>query len=214
MNFLAHAYLGGASQDLRLGGFIGDFVKGPLRAEDHGLPAAVLAGVELHRRIDSFAETHPAFMASKARISPERRRVAGIVVDLFYDHFLARNWAELGAGAGLPPLLEDFSAGLYAQAAALEEGLPARLAGLLPRMRDEDWLASYREAETIAFALDRMSQRFTRPSARQALCGAGAELLRDYAGFEADCRAFLPAAQAFVRSWQVQSFPESRCSGD
>ena len=204
MNFLAHAYLGGASADDRLGGFIGDFVKGPLVAGSQGLDTGILAGVALHRRIDSFAETHPAFVASKARISPERRRVAGIMVDLFYDHFLARAWPEWAAAAGLAPELEMFSAQVYAEAAALGAALPPRLAGILPHMRADDWLASYREAETIAYALDRMSLRFKHPSARQALCGAGAALLQDYAGFAADFQAFLPDAQAFVASCQAQ----------
>ncbi|HET7775024.1 MAG TPA: ACP phosphodiesterase [Azospira sp.] len=206
MNFLAHAYLGGASAADRLGGFLGDFVKGPLAAMPHGLPAEILAGVDLHRRLDSFAETHPAFCRSKARVSPERRRVAGIMVDLFYDHFLARDWpawVEQAGEADFPPVLEDFSADLYARAAGLGPALPPRLAGILPRMRADDWLASYREPDIIALALDRMSLRFSRPSARTALCGAGAELLRDYGGFAADCRAFLPDAQAFVRA-QVQ----------
>ena len=97
MNFLAHAYLGGKVAEHRLGGFLGDFVKGPLDNAPGGLPAEVLAGVELHRRLDSFAETHPAFCHSRERISPARRRVAGIMVDLFYDHFLARDWAEWSA---------------------------------------------------------------------------------------------------------------------
>lgn len=204
MNFLAHAYLGGEVAEHRLGGFLGDFVKGPLEPASGGLPAKVLAGVELHRRLDSFAETHPAFCRSRERISPARRRVAGIMVDLFYDHFLARDWAEWSALAAgdLPRGLAQFSSSLYAQAEALGPALPQRLAAILPRMRGDDWLASYREPEIIALALDRMAQRFTRPSARMALCGAGAELLQDYAGFAADCRAFLPDAQAFARRWR------------
>ena len=93
MNFLAHALLSGEAEADRVGGLMGDFVKGPLPA---GLPPDLAAGVALHRAIDSFADRHPAFAASRARVSPGRRRVGGILVDLFYDHLLARDWADHG----------------------------------------------------------------------------------------------------------------------
>lgn len=202
MNFLCHAFLGADRAGDRLGGFLGDFVKGPLTPGKDGLPAAVLAGVELHRRIDSFADGHPAFHRSRERVSPGRRRVAGVMVDLFYDHFLAREWTALAVPLGLPASLPAFTAALYAEAAALGPALPPRLGEILASMAAEDWLASYREADTVAYALDRMSRRFTRPSARAALCGSGAELPLDYAGFAADFRAFLPDALAFARAWQ------------
>lgn len=204
MNFLAHAYLGGQSLADRLGGLMGDFVKGPLVAGAHGLAPELLAGVELHRRIDGFAETHPAFRRSRARVSQERRRVSGIMVDLFYDHFLARDWARLAGEAGFSLALETFSAGLYGDLESLGAALPPRLAAILPAMKEDDWLASYRDPEIIALALDRMALRLSRPS---ALSGAGAELLLDYAGYAADFDDFLPDARVFVRE-------QRRCPGD
>ena len=82
MNFLAHTVLAGADEADRIGGLLGDFIKGPLPA---GLPPALASGVALHRAIDGFVDRHPAFLASRARVSPLRRRVAGVLVDLFYD---------------------------------------------------------------------------------------------------------------------------------
>lgn len=188
MNFLAHAYLAGPAPADRLGGMLGDFVKGPLPA---GLPEAVAAGVSLHRRIDSYADGHPAFRASRSRVSAERRRYAGVMVDLFYDHFLARHWDEFNAEP-----LQDFTAGTYALLARHAALLPPRLAEIFPYMRREDWLRSYRELASVGEALDSMSRhRLTRPN---RLAGAAGELEDAYEGFERDFRAFLPDVRAFA----------------
>lgn len=192
MNFLAHAWLAGPVAADRAGGLIGDFVKGPLPA---GLPAAVAEGVRLHRAIDTYADGHPAFRASRARVSPARRRVAGIMVDMFYDHFLARHWEDYQPGQSLT----DFTAEQYALLAGLGSDLPPRLAKILPAMRGDDWLASYREAETIARALDRMAARLSRPN---PLPGSGTELLAGYAGFETDFRTFMADACRFAEDWR------------
>lgn len=180
MNFLAHAFLAGADPALRVGGLIGDFVKGPLPA---GLPSDLVEGVRLHRRIDVWAETHPAFRRSRLRVAADRRRVAGILVDMYYDHFLAAQWDRRH---GTP--LVDFTAETYALAAEREAELPERFVRLLPRMRAMDWLASYREMASIAAALDRMATRLSRPA---GLRGGVADLARDYAGFEADFNEFI-----------------------
>lgn len=199
MNFLAHAWLAGESPADRLGGLMGDFVKGALPA---GLPPALAEGVRLHRRIDVFAETHPAFVRSRGRISPARRRVAGVMVDMFYDHFLARHWQRFHA---LP--LERFSAEMYALLDAHAAILPPRLAQILPRMRESDWLASYRSEESIALALDRIAMRLRREN---ALTGSGEELLEDYAGFEEDFFEFIAEAEAFAAGCRALREPSSR----
>ena len=173
---------------------MGDFVKGPLPG---ALSPALAAGVRLHRRIDSFAEGHPAFRRSRSRVSTARRRVAGVMVDMFYDHFLARDW-----GAFHPEPLAVFTAAQYRLLAGAGEALPLRLRTLLPSMREDDWLASYRDADTVAYALERMAGRL-RPG--NPLYGAGVELRAEYAGFEADCRDFLPDARAFAQAfWQAE----------
>lgn len=192
MNFLAHAWLAGPEPADRLGGVVGDFVKGPLPA---GLPAELAAGVALHRRIDSYAETHPAFKRSRARVSPARRRVAGIMVDMFYDHFLARHWSRYS-----PEPLEAFAAGLYRLMAENRSLLPERFAGIFPAMAAEDWLTSYRDADTVGLVLDRMARhRLSRPNTLQ---GGGEELLAEYGGFEADFEDFCADALAFAEAFR------------
>jgi acyl carrier protein phosphodiesterase len=193
MNFLAHAFLAGPLAADRVGGVIGDFVKGRLDPLPPGLDAALAAGVMLHRRIDSYADTHPAFRRSRARVSAERRRVGGIMVDLFYDHFLARHWAQFSAQS-----LVEFTTHTYQLIEHHPEPLPESFLPVFARMAARDWMASYGEAENVALALDRMAEfRLRRPN---PLGGAGEELLRDYAGFEADFFDFLPDALAFAAS--------------
>lgn len=189
MNFLAHAWLAGDAPADRLGGLMGDFVKGPLPA---GLPPDIAEGVRLHRAIDSFADTHPAFRSACARVPPERRRAAGILVDMFFDHFLARRWDEFSA---VP--LPHFTAAAYRLMAAHHALLPPRLQRILPWMREDDWLASYAEVDSVAYALERMSQRLSRPG---LLAGAGSVLRQEYPALEADFLAFLPDALRFVET--------------
>lgn len=183
MNFLAHAFLAGNDPALRVGGLIGDFVKGPLPA---GLPPDLAEGVRLHRRIDAWAETHPAFRRSRARVDTARRRYAGILVDMFYDHFLAAHWGRHHERA-----LAEYTAETYAFVADREAELPPRFARLFPRMRSMDWLASYRDPASVGAALDRMATRLTRP---EGLVGGVGELLRDYAGFADDFAVFIDDA--------------------
>ncbi len=193
MNYLAHAFLAGPLASDRVGGVIGDFVKGRLDPLPAGLSAALAAGVMLHRRVDSYADGHPAFLRSRARVSPERRRVSGIMVDLFYDHFLARHWACFSDQA-----LREFTAQTYHILECHPEPLPEAFLPVLARMAADDWMAAYAEVAHVARALDRMAEfRLRRPN---PLGGAGEELVRDYAGFEADFLDFLPDAIAFCAS--------------
>lgn len=189
MNYLAHALLAGDRPADRLGGLIGDFVKGPLPA---GLPPDIAAGVALHRAIDAYADTHSAFRRSRTRVSSERRRVAGIMVDMFYDHFLARHWSVFSDES-----LEVFAARMYRLMGEHAPLLPPRLAAILPRMRADDWLSAYRSPDAIAAALDRMALRLRRPN---PLAGSGVELVAQYAAFEADFFVFIADARAFAAS--------------
>ena len=194
MNFLAHALLAGDAAADRIGGLLGDFVKGPLPA---GLPPDLAAGVALHRAIDSFADRHPAFIASRARISPLRRRVGGVLVDLFYDHLLARDWGEYGSGT-----LEDYTAQLYAALDDFAAVLPEKAQDVAARMRTYDWLTSYRHVEAVGEAIDRMAVYRLRRA--NPLAGGIEEFLADPAGFLDDFRAFLPDALSFASAWRAR----------
>lgn len=195
MNFLAHLLLGSDSPEQALGSVLGDFVKGDLAQS--ALPPAVQQGVWLHRQIDAFTDVHPVFLQSKARISPQRRRYAGIMIDLFYDHFLARHWASFSAQA-----LPQFTARMYADLAAQEALMPATAKPILQRMAAMDWLGSYADLSSVHTALNNMAVHRLRPG--NPLGGAAHELEADYSGFEADFWAFMPQAQGFVQALQQE----------
>ena len=188
MNYLAHAYLAGDADSDRLGGLLGDFVKGPLPC---GLPPDLAAGVALHRRIDSYADTHPAFQRSRARVSPARRRYAGVMVDMFYDHLLASHWEAYSSQA-----LTQYSLGVYDLLDANAALLPERLGQVRVWMRKDDWLGSYRTVAGVGEALDRIARhRLSRPG---SLPGAVEELAGDYQGFKADFLEFMSDAIAMT----------------
>lgn len=189
MNYLAHLYLSEPDDDALLGSLMGDFVKGPLDGR-HG--AAVTHGIALHRRIDSFTDAHPVVRASKARVSPERRRYAGIMVDMFYDHFLARYWTEFSDEP-----LAGFTRRIYTLLARHDEALPERLRSMAPSMRQADWLGSYARIESIRTALDRMGRRLRREN---RLLGSAEELEWNYDAFEQDFRAFFPQVIRFAQA--------------
>ncbi|WP_153109197.1 ACP phosphodiesterase [Propionivibrio limicola] len=192
MNFLAHALLAGDADTDQIGGLMGDFVKGPLPA---GLPPALASGVALHRAIDSFAEQHDAFIASRARISPLRRRLSGVLVDMFYDHLLARDWTLYGSGP-----LDEYTCQLYAALQNHVGHFSPKAREVADKMRTNDWLGSYRESAMIGHAIDRMANyRLRRPN---PLGGGIEEFLANEHGFEADFRAFLPDAIAFAARWR------------
>jgi acyl carrier protein phosphodiesterase len=194
MNFLAHAFLAADDPALVVGGVIGDWIKGPLPGP---LPADIARGVALHRAIDSHAETHAAFRASRARISPARRRYGGVVVDILYDHLLARRWQELH-----PQPLADFCTGVYHLIGARFDDIPPAAHFALQLMAEEDWLSSYREIDGIADVLARMARRARQPN---PLLHAEQEYLGDPAGYDLDFGHWLVDAQRFVSQWPPTS---------
>lgn len=191
MNFLAHALLAGDDPALIVGGVVGDWIKGPLPGQ---LPADLARGVALHRAIDSHAETHPAFRASRARVSPERRRYAGILVDIFYDHLLARAW-----GDHHPTPLATYCTGIYRHIADRLDDLPPSSHHAMQLMAREDWLHSYADLDNIADVLQRMASRARQPN---PLAGGEAEFMADAEGFAGDFWVWLGDARQFAAVWR------------
>lgn len=188
MNYLAHLHLGGDRPAQLLGSLYGDFVKGPLAGQ---WPAEIEAGIRLHRRIDAFTDSHALIHSAKARFPSERRRMAGVLLDVFFDHCLARDW---GRFSGEP--LEHFTQRVYG-VLGRTPGLPERLARIAPRMAAQDWLGSYRQFEVLQDVVAGMSRRLSRPS---LLDGAWDELDRLYEPLSSDFREFYPELQSFARN--------------
>lgn len=191
MNYLAHVWLAGSQPAIRVGGLLGDFVRGPLPG---ALPAELAQGVALHRFIDSAADQHPLFLQSRQRISPARRRYAGILIDLAYDHFLASEWSRF---ASQP--LGEFTQALYQQLDAFVLDWPERFRPVQPSLVARDWLASYAHFDSLARAIDNISRY--RLSRANPLLGAAEEITAHYAELKADCLAFLPDMAVQCQHW-------------
>lgn len=181
MNWLAHLLLSEPTPQFRLGNLLPDLVAlNELRA----LPAEYQRGIACHRRIDAFTDAHPVVRRSKARIEPQFRRYAGVLVDIFYDHVLAREWPAHCAQP-IGELLEEFYASLDVIRCDLS---PSILVGL-DRMRAANWLGSYAEVAGIERALTRLSRRLRQPV---ELGAAARDLERDYELYRADFAEFFP----------------------
>ena len=192
MNYLAHLHLGGQRPGQLLGSLYGDFVKGRLQGQ---FAPEVEAAIQLHRRIDVFTDRHPLVDIALGRFSDTRRRYAGIVLDVFFDHCLARDWKQY---AEQP--LEVFAADVY-RVLTHERQLPERLARIAPHMVANDWLGSYQEFEVLEQVLRGISRRLTRP---EELAGAMEELRRLYEPLSDDFRLFYPQLQDFAQNPQTQ----------
>lgn len=195
MNFLAHLHLGGPAPEQMLGSLYGDFVKGPLAGR---FAPPLEAAIRLHRAIDAYTDSHPKVLAALARFSPERRRYAGIILDVFFDHCLARHWQ-----AYHPEPLAHFTTQVYAVLQRTPD-LPGRLAAMAPHMIADDWLGSYQTFDVLGRVLQGISRRLTRP---EGLQGAMPELRVLYQLLLEDFKGFYPELQAFTRTWLEQQSP-------
>lgn len=183
MNFLFHLYLSGDDPEILTGNLMGDFVKGRVGGE---YPPGLARGILLHRRIDSFAQRHPLFRRSRERLAPSFGLWRGVLVDMFYDHFLAQEWHRWSDEP-----LERYLA--RARRAVERQGghLPVRLAAMLPAIF-ETLIPSYDSEAGVRLALERMAARVRRPNPLAA--GVG-ELRRNRPGLHTDFREFVPQAQ-------------------
>lgn len=196
MNFLAHATLSAESPAAIAGAIMGDFVKGPLPAADAD---AIARAVRLHRMIDSYTDAHPVVVAARGRISRERRRFAGILLDIFFDHFLAAGFRAY-AGRELAPFAAEVYAALYAHWADLPPGLQ----GIVPYMAGMDWLCAYRERRGVDWAIRGIARRRLGP--RGIMLADGIEeldrecaaLAQDFAIFFKDLREYVVRAKGEI----------------
>lgn len=189
MNYLAHLFLAEDSADSILGNFMGDFVKGQLAG---GYSSGIIRGIITHRKVDSFTDSHERVLSSKRLISPGRRRFAGIIVDVGFDHFLARNWSDYSSSE-----LNVFIKKAYDLLERYRNILPEKLRTVIPRIIGEDWLGSYRNIDAVGVVLNKISKRLKREN---NLAGAVEELVSNYEVLEENFRAFFPELIVYVEN--------------
>lgn len=188
MNFLAHLYLSGNNPKIMTGNFIGDFVKGRHLYEQ--FENEIVRGIEIHRAIDLFTDTHPIVSISKQRLRPAYRHYSPVIVDVFYDHFLAANWTTYH-----DQTLIAFAKHAYNTIESFDNILPTTVKHMLPYMIRGNWLVNYAQVEGIHRALTGMSRRTKYDSKMDESVN---DLREHYDAFKKEFEDFFPLLKEHV----------------
>ena len=189
MNYLAHLYLAEDSPESLLGNLLGDFVKG------RGIESysdEIKKGIKFHQKVDVYTDSHPIFRKSKQLISSDNRRYAGLLIDVFYDHFLAKNWLDFSSVT-----LKEFALNVYGVLQINEAILPEKLKSVLPHIIQKNLLMSYADITGIDAALKRLSLRVKREN---NIGSASGELINNYKQLELDFYSFFPELIDYVKA--------------
>jgi acyl carrier protein phosphodiesterase len=179
MNFLAHIYLSGTNDLIKIGNFMADGIRG----NDYlHFPEEVKKGILLHRYIDTFTDAHPIYRKSKHRLHEKYGHYAGVIMDIVYDHFLAKNWNNYS-----DENLEDYAANFYKTLENNYDILTTKTQNLLPYMIERNWLVSYASIAGLEMILFQMDYRTKH---RANMHEAIVELEQFYIEFEAEFTLF------------------------
>ena len=179
MNFLAHIYLSGDNDLMKIGNFMADGIHGK---HFDTFPITIQKGIILHRSIDTFTDAHPIFRQSTKRLHANYHHYSGIIVDIFYDHFLAKNWSNYS-----DERLEDYSQRFYQSLRDNYDDLTPKTQKLMPYLIEYNWLLSYQTIEGIESVLTKMDTRMKLDSNMRF---SVAELKTYYSDFESEFTAF------------------------
>ena len=193
MNFLAHIFLSGDDEEVMIGNFIADAVKGKNYL---GYSDGIIKGVLLHRRIDAFTDSHVVVGESKRRLRPKYRKYAGVIVDMYYDHFLSKYWENYSEVS-----LSQFVGNAYQVFQSRIDCLPSRIQLMLPHMIEFDWLKNYAHLEGITGALGGLSRRARYDSGMEY---AVSDLKQDYCKYKCEFELFFPELMNFSRQQQKE----------
>ena len=189
MNFLAHIYLSGDNDLIKIGNFMADGIRGK---HFENYPLEIQKGIVLHRAIDTFTDAHPIFRQSTKKLHEKYHHYAGVIVDVFYDHFLAKNWIQYS-----DENLDDFVDRFYQSLQANNSNLSERTKALMPYMIKYNWLVSYQTIEGINQILTQMDQRTKNESKMRF---ATDELLQFYSEFETEFTEFFKEIILFSKN--------------
>ena len=151
MNFLAHIYLSGENDLITIGNFIADGIKGK---DYKKYPRDVQTGILLHREIDTYTDTHDTVRQSTRRLHDKYGHYSGVIVDILYDHFLAKNWIKYSS---IP--LDLYVQLFYDSLETHYDLLPIKIKQMIPFMVTNNWLLSYASVDGISRVLDGMNRR-------------------------------------------------------
>ncbi|WP_432797320.1 ACP phosphodiesterase [Poriferisphaera sp. WC338] len=200
MNFLAHLHLANHHcPESLIGNIMPDLIRGKLPDD---LTPKLQAGVTLHRKVDGFTDMHPDFLKSKDRIRDNHGIFSGILIDIFYDHFLAANFKDYHDHT-----LPHFIKHVYKQFAIGQQHIPSTMKPIIERLKDQDWLTTYATIDGIQLTLTRMSERYEERFSREVkLQSAIPDLEKHYKSLQKDFKEFYPKLQQFVRVSRALTF--------
>jgi acyl carrier protein phosphodiesterase len=187
MNFLAHIYLSGDNDLIKIGNFMADGIRGK---QFLNFPLDIQKGIILHREIDTFTDAHPVFRQSTKRLHANYHHYSGVIVDVFYDHFLAKNWNNY-SDEKLTKFTERFYHSLQVNEAILTE----RTKRMMPYMTQHNWLVTYQTVEGIGRILTQMDKRTGNLSKMQF---ASQDLSQHYSEFELEFTEFFEELRIHV----------------
>jgi acyl carrier protein phosphodiesterase len=195
MNWLAHILLSKPNVENRLGNLLGDLVKGK---DIEKLNYNLRQGIDRHYAIDKFTDSHAIVKNSKRRISKDYGRFAGILIDVFYDHFLAKNWKLYSS-----TILSDFTTDIYNSFQSYQGEIPQSARQIIQQMIEEDWLTNYQHFDGVVNALKRIDERIQSRMANQvSLVYAMPILEQEYINLEQDFRFFFPELQHHIQNYR------------
>ncbi len=195
MNYLAHIYLSGSDELLKIGNFMGDAVHGNKYLT---LDSTLQKGILLHRAIDTFTDANSIFRQSKHRLHEKYGHYSGIITDIFYDFFLCKNWDKF-SNIPLDRYINNFYNSLKIHYQLLNE----KTQNIVPYMISQNWLATYSNKEGIELTLKRMDYRMKNQSNMQKSI---AELSLFEQEFESEFLAFFEELISFVEDWKRMNF--------
>ena len=172
MNYLAHTYLSGNNDGIKIGSFLGDWVKG---SDYLNYSEDIRTGIMLHRNIDAFTDQHPIVHLSASRFRSRYSRYSGVIIDILYDHYLASNWKDF---CEMP--LRDYVNRMHNVMLNNFEILPERLQNYLPGFMNERWIERYATLEGIRDVLDTMSKRTSLPKETEFAISVMEAFYRDF----------------------------------
>lgn len=187
MNFLAHIYLSGDSDLVTIGNFMADGIKGKDYLKYH---RELQIGILLHREIDTYTDAHETVRKSTKRLHEKYSHYSGVIVDILYDHFLAKNWDRY---CNIP--LDTYVDSFYDSLEAHFDILPSRIQKMMPYMIANNWLLSYSSVEGIAKILEGMNKRTQH---RSHMNLAVNELEEFYEEFEIEFTSFFEEVTTFA----------------
>ncbi|MCB0803597.1 MAG: acyl carrier protein phosphodiesterase [Flavobacteriales bacterium] len=190
MNHLAHLFLSQSDLNLMVGNYIADHVKGK---KINTFSPEIQQGILMHRGIDQFTDEHPIVQKSKERLYPKYRKYAAVLVDMFYDHVLAKNWANYS-----PIPLETFTQSVYRALLAKEPLFPKSAKLMFEHMTRFDWLFHYSTIEGMQKALNGLSRRATFVSRMEE---ANSDLQHDFILYEKEFEEFFPQLIEYANTW-------------